>query len=299
MFATGTATAARYQDSLEAALMELAVAEEFDFEFVRRYGLLARARALIGLRDLTPADKALRDVERRLRKSPDAFLDTSCAIEWARLYLTLGDHQRAYAALAPDLPRRMSRGPRGEYLALRALVLAASGGGADAVVTASRARSISCSVPTQCLCLLATHIAEAPTASSPARTRTVFEQAVRLGGVDALILACRASQPLAEQLAGDQEVRSELIRLFVESHDHALARKVGARAPRSMRRAAELSPREAEIHQLIAQGLTNPEISRLLFISPSTTKVHVRHILEKLGVRSRVEAARIWEPDAS
>jgi DNA-binding CsgD family transcriptional regulator len=98
-------------------------------------------------------------------------------------------------------------------------------------------------------------------------------------------------------VAESEELRGELTRVFVESHDYTLGRKVGARAPRSVRRAAELSPREAEIHQLIAQGLTNPEISRLLFISPSTTKVHVRHILEKLGVRSRVEAARVWEPE--
>jgi DNA-binding NarL/FixJ family response regulator len=41
---------------------------------------------------------------------------------------------------------------------------------------------------------------------------------------------------------------------------------------------------------LIAQGLRNPEIAKALFISQSTTKVHVRHVLEKLGVRTRAEA---------
>jgi DNA-binding NarL/FixJ family response regulator len=44
------------------------------------------------------------------------------------------------------------------------------------------------------------------------------------------------------------------------------------------------------------QGRTNREIGRSLFITESTTKVHVRHILEKLGVRSRVEAVRAWRP---
>lgn len=298
MFATGAATAARYRDSLDAALLELAVAEECDFEFVRRHGLLARARALIGLRDLTPAEKALRDVERRLQTSPDAFLDAGCAIERARLYITLGDHQRAFAALAPDPGRRLGRTARGEYLALRALVLASSGELDDAVASADRARSLSRALPTRCLTLAADAVAKDGTGALEIAQSTCSE-ILKLGGADALVLACRASHKFAEHAAASPGLRSELIRLFVESHDQTLARRIGARAPRSVRRAAELSPREAEIHQLIAQGLTNPEISQLLFISPSTTKVHVRHILEKLGVRSRVEAARVWEADST
>jgi DNA-binding NarL/FixJ family response regulator len=42
---------------------------------------------------------------------------------------------------------------------------------------------------------------------------------------------------------------------------------------------------------LIAEGLTNRAIAQTLFISESTVKVHVLHIFDKLGVRSRTEAA--------
>jgi ATP/maltotriose-dependent transcriptional regulator MalT len=52
-----------------------------------------------------------------------------------------------------------------------------------------------------------------------------------------------------------------------------------------------LSPREKEVLALIARGMSNPEIGAALFISPVTVKVHVRHIFEKLGVKSRAEAA--------
>jgi DNA-binding CsgD family transcriptional regulator len=52
-----------------------------------------------------------------------------------------------------------------------------------------------------------------------------------------------------------------------------------------------LSRREEQVLDLVAEGRTNDEVARLLFISPVTVKAHLRHIYEKLGVRNRVEAA--------
>ena len=54
---------------------------------------------------------------------------------------------------------------------------------------------------------------------------------------------------------------------------------------------AALSPREEEVLHLISLGLSNAAIASELYISEATVKVHVRHILEKLGARSRTEAA--------
>jgi DNA-binding NarL/FixJ family response regulator len=51
-----------------------------------------------------------------------------------------------------------------------------------------------------------------------------------------------------------------------------------------------LSKREREVLELLSQGLLNKEIARLLFISESTVKVHVRKICQKLGARTRTEA---------
>jgi two-component system, NarL family, nitrate/nitrite response regulator NarL len=54
-----------------------------------------------------------------------------------------------------------------------------------------------------------------------------------------------------------------------------------------------LTQRELEILKLIAKGLSNKLIARELTISDGTVKVHVKHLLKKLHLRSRVEAA-VW-----
>lgn len=56
---------------------------------------------------------------------------------------------------------------------------------------------------------------------------------------------------------------------------------------------AKLTSREHEILKLIAKGLSNKLIGRELDITDGTVKVHVKHILKKLELRSRVEAA-VW-----
>ena len=53
----------------------------------------------------------------------------------------------------------------------------------------------------------------------------------------------------------------------------------------------ELTKREIEVLQLVAQGMNNREIGRRLFISENTVKNHVRNILEKLHLHSRMDAA--------
>ena len=69
------------------------------------------------------------------------------------------------------------------------------------------------------------------------------------------------------------------------------AEKIGLPAAAKDRRPNEpLTRREREVFGLMRQGLANREIARTLWISESTVKVHVHHVLTKLGARSRTEA---------
>jgi len=64
-----------------------------------------------------------------------------------------------------------------------------------------------------------------------------------------------------------------------------------APAPSTSAAAAPLSPREEEVLREIALGASNKEIARTLDIAETTVKIHVQHILRKLGLSSRVQAA--------
>ena len=80
--------------------------------------------------------------------------------------------------------------------------------------------------------------------------------------------------------------------------DSAITRKVldafvdvlppGASADR--REIAELTGRELEVLRLVGRGLSNEEIAARLFVADTTVRTHIRHILEKLGLRNRVQA---------
>jgi len=73
----------------------------------------------------------------------------------------------------------------------------------------------------------------------------------------------------------------------------AVLRSLGVKLPREEGGTGTLSPREIEVAELIAEGLSNPAIARRLHLSRPTVASHVAHILAKLGFSSRAQIA-VW-----
>ncbi|HKJ87318.1 MAG TPA: response regulator transcription factor [Gammaproteobacteria bacterium] len=79
------------------------------------------------------------------------------------------------------------------------------------------------------------------------------------------------------------------------SHVYDPALIPGRRAPEGRSSLSSfLTQREQQILELIAKGMTNKGIAQELEVSEGTVKVHVRHILQKLGAGSRYQAAFIY-----
>jgi DNA-binding CsgD family transcriptional regulator/tetratricopeptide (TPR) repeat protein len=122
---------------------------------------------------------------------------------------------------------------------------------------------------------------------------------------EALLLAGVARGQVAQALRAAQLTATELgaVPLRTEVEDLARRARLDLTAdtadPSPERERASpldqlgLTTREQEVLALVAAGRTNREIAQALFISPKTATVHVTHILAKLGVRGRVEAAAV------
>jgi ATP/maltotriose-dependent transcriptional regulator MalT len=104
------------------------------------------------------------------------------------------------------------------------------------------------------------------------------------------------ARPLLESIDGVARRARLDLGTGIPVMDEAAGTAEERRAAEPARSPAEvlgLSAREWEVLELVAAGRSNAEIAETLFISPKTASVHVTHILDKLGVNNRVEAATI------
>jgi DNA-binding NarL/FixJ family response regulator len=113
--------------------------------------------------------------------------------------------------------------------------------------------------------------------ASPAASRTTPEEGPREEG-----------EPLASrpEATGPETSQPEAT--------HTRAHQAGSRGSgqsRGTEQIENLTPREIEVLRLLSQGQTNPQIAQNLMVSRGTVKIHVQHIISKLGVSDRTQAA--------
>jgi DNA-binding CsgD family transcriptional regulator len=114
------------------------------------------------------------------------------------------------------------------------------------------------------------------------------------GNFDTLVSVYRACPELLVGIAKAADP-DRLVGILARANDTELGKRHGitihpARASDTER----LTPRETEVMDLVAAGLSNREVAQTLFLAESTVKVHLRHAYDKLGVRGRSEAVPKW-----
>jgi two-component system nitrate/nitrite response regulator NarL len=112
-------------------------------------------------------------------------------------------------------------------------------------------------------------------------------QSALRGGAQGYLLKTMEGEQLAEALR--RAMRGEAV--ISPEMTGKLAAAFQPASPAPAAEALPLSPREQEVLKQIARGASNKEIARSLDIAETTVKIHVQHILRKLGLTSRVQAA--------
>ena len=203
--------------------------------------------------------------------------------------MELARFEDAYKQVRSPVEDAATPAMHGEYIATRALALSLLGLDEEALDVATTAKNTSISSEVAVLTSGVSAIVAARNGND-VQASTIIDVARAKRTWVPVICCLRASPALCESLAKQDDVRPHLEWLFARSNDLALARKAGFRTRTDRCPEDILSPRELEVLQLMAQGYRNREIAAAFVISESTVKVHVRHILEKLGVRTRTQA---------
>jgi DNA-binding CsgD family transcriptional regulator len=182
---------------------------------------------------------------------------------------------------------------KGEVLASRALALATVGRVEEARTLADLARAETSGIEAQALgrCVDAVSAIKVRLNGMSELAQEMIDYAYEVGAVDPVVTAYRANTDLLSLLLATPGTKERAVFLVARADDGSLAEELGASLADRLDPSSQLSRREREVYELVRLGLSNSEIARKLFISEGTVKVHVHHVFDKLGVRSRTALA--------
>jgi LuxR family transcriptional regulator, maltose regulon positive regulatory protein len=294
-YGTALNLAARYEEAFELADRQMTEAKRFGLDWVRPHGLEMRALAQIGMRNFDGAQTALRNAYRLAESAQDVHAQINATALVARIELAQGMASRALDLLGDATRRAGSPGMEGELRSIRALTLACLGRIDEAEDEIKASTAITSHLEARGLRTYAAVIVvhnRGDLGSLKARLQQALEDSEATGNADSFVTAYRSFPQLLHTISDLQLSLGEFLLQPLRLHDGALAERarLGTRETGVMAE-EDLTKREEEVLALLREGLSNRQIAHTLWIAESTVKVHVRHIFDKLGVRSRTAAA--------
>ena len=290
VFGYALASSAMFTEATAITEEQIEDAKRCRLDFVLPYALAIKAVVCAGQHAYSQAEELLGEADDRALKAGDwAGFQVASAVR-IRLYIAQADFESAIDRGRMD-PVGATRSLRAELTAGHALAAAGIGRTRQAreLANAALGQSIGVegSITAHCaLAVLAIRVGDREAGLKHARE--ALHRSTYTGMIECLVSAYRGCPELIVSLLEDAHAHDELSVILAKVGD---AETSSPRTRGVEHSVMALSRREKEVLSLLAQGLSNAAIGGELFISPVTVKVHVRHIFEKLGVKSRAAAA--------
>ncbi len=288
VYSFALALSAYYDEAELAATALIDDASDSRVEFGLTYGHTTKGLALAGLRRFGEAHEHLRRALEIARRCGDTYGEQNVYATRVRILLQEQRFVDARRLEPPDLSFALPS-MLGEVAATRALAYACLGRLDEALRLAESAPANTRAIEPVVLAAAVRAVADVKSRAARALESVthLLERAFSSGAVDLLATAYRASPDVLGLLVTVPACIERTMFALSRSGDIPLLSVFGVSPEQLYDPVSTLSAREREIYDLVCQGVTNRAIAKQLYISEATVKVHVHHIFDKLGVRSR------------
>lgn len=282
--------AGRYAAALEQADVQLDTIRRFRLDFASPHARTLRAAALTGLRRYPEAIGELSAAALEAERFGDLFAAQNLYTTLVRVFAQSGQLEKAVRLEVPDTTGAFPS-MVGEVRAAKSFIHALAGERDAALSLAQEAIEVTQSSEVGLLAEGARILAILRTGPPPTdAARTWIETAASTRVIDPIVCLMRAAPDVLAWALAAPALRVHVLSFMERAGDWdvpADQREVDPRPLVGSGSGSALTPREHEVFHLLVSGMTNAEIASSLVISRETVKLHVHHIYDKLGVRSR------------